>query len=127
MQAIPKSVQINRHIAGNQVVGIGAPAAVPMPAIPGEHFNAVLDAYFTNNYTVTIGDQVVRTDARANVHPGDLAIVWPKRRGPALLRKLAKRSPFRDYYFATAAGDTIAVPIAKVVAIHRVVDQTIAA
>ena len=29
--------------------------------------------------------------------------------------------PFRDYYFATAAGDVVAVPVNKVVAIHKVV------
>ncbi len=55
-------------------------------------------------------------------------MVWPKKRGPRLARKLARYEMDNAFYFAMLdTGALVSVPQNRVVAIHRVVDQAIAA
>ncbi len=75
-QAIAESVQINRHVAGDPMIGDALPSPTVRPAIPGEHPNAVLDAYFADDYTVAVAGRVVRADPCGKSYPGDQVVVW---------------------------------------------------
>ncbi len=81
-----------------------------------------LDSFFTNNapYLVHLYGRQVVADPRDKGEPGDDVVVWPKRRGPMVLRRLARCEPFSKYWFATEDG-VVAVPVNRVAAIHKVV------
>ncbi len=81
-----------------------------------------MDSFFTNNapYLVHLDGRQVVADPRDKGEPGDDVVVWPKRRGPMVLRRLARCEPYGTYYFATEDG-VVAVPVNRVVAIHKVV------
>ena len=54
--------------------------------------------------------------------PGDLVVVWCKKRGPVVTRRLARRAPFNTYHFCDLkTGDVFELPCNKVSAIHAVV------
>ncbi len=54
--------------------------------------------------------------------PGDLVVVWRKKRGPVVTRRLARRAPFNTYHFCDlTTGAVIELPCNKVSAIHAVV------
>ena len=83
-----------------------------------------LDSFFdTTPYLVTIGNRQVMADPRDKGEPGDMVIVWPKKRAPMVLRRLARCEPYGDFYFATMAEQVVKVPCSKVTAIHRVVEH----
>ena len=91
----------------------------------------MLDTVFGNNspYTLVIDGQQVFADPRRKGEPGDIVVIWPKKRGPRLARKLAchELDGRLCYLFMLDSGTIVAVPYHRVVAIHRVVDQAIAA
>ncbi len=80
-----------------------------------------LDDFFTNNapYLVHLDGRQICADPRDKGEPGDTVVVWLKRRGPTVLRRLARCEPFNNFWFATDDG-TVAVPCNKVSAIHKV-------
>ena len=86
-----------------------------------------LDLHFPGNvpYAVTVDGQQVLADPREKGEPGDIVVVWPKRRGPRLARKLARHEIDDSLYFFAMldSGALVSVPHNKVTALHRVVDQ----
>ena len=102
-QLTPNSVQFNRC---TQVTG------------------DTLDLHFPGNapYALIVDGRQVLADPRQKGEPGDIVVVWPKKRGPRLARKLARYEMDNAFYFAmldTAA--LVSVPHNKVTAIHKVV------
>ena len=53
-----------------------------------------------------------------------LVVVWRKKRGPVLTRRLARRAPFNTYHFRDLkTGDVFELPCNKVSAIHAVAER----
>ncbi len=58
----------------------------------------------------------------AEASDGDIVVVWCKKRGPLVTRRLARRSPFRTYHFRDLdSGRVFEMPCSKVAAIHSVI------
>ncbi len=98
-----------------------------IPTVTGD----MLDTVFPGNapYALVIDGQQIFADPRRKGEPGDLVVVWPKKRNPRLARKLAcHETDGRLYYLLMLDNSAlVSVPHNRVVAIHRVVDQAIAA
>ena len=74
-------------------------------------------------YELSVDGQQVRADPRDKGEPGDVVVVWPKKRGPRVARRLARSAPYDNFYFMTlGTEEVVAVPCNKVSAIHKVVD-----
>ncbi len=86
-----------------------------------------LDTFFeTTPYLVTIGNRWLMADPSDKGEPGDTVIVWPRKRAPMVLRRLARYETYEvqdTFYFATAGEQVVAVPCNKVTAVHRVIVQ----
>ena len=83
-----------------------------------------LDAFFPNNapYLVHLDGQQICADPRDKGEPGDIVVVWPRKRGPRLARKLARHADGNSYWFADLADDQVVeIPNNKVTAVHKVV------
>ena len=84
-------------------------------------------------YTLRLNGYEVLVDARDKGKPGDIVVLWPKKKGPVVTRRLARVAPYPGdadrpdpradrYYFADLAeGYTFNVALNKVAAIHKVV------
>ena len=92
---------------------------------------------------VTAGHYVLRANARAVLvdpankgKPGDLVVLWPKRKAPAIVRRLARTTPYageavgpagpallsdRFYFADPETGHTYDMAFKKVAAIHKVI------
>ncbi len=81
-----------------------------------------LDTFFTNNapYLVHLDGKQICADPCDKGEPGDTVVVWPKKRGPLVLRRLARNTLDQLYYFADG-DEVVSVPANKVAAIHKVV------
>ncbi len=85
---------------------------------------SVLDQHFASAepYLVRVDGRHVYADPRDKGDLGDLVLVWPKRRSPRLLRRLARCQPFDKYFFASLeTGETIAVPSNRIRMIHKII------
>ncbi len=72
-------------------------------------------------YALQTATERLVVDPSQKGEPGDLVVVWPKKRGPVLTRRLARRSPFNTYHFCDlGTGDVFELPCNKVSAIHAV-------
>ncbi len=83
-----------------------------------------LDLYFPGNapYALILDGQQILADPRDKGEPGDIVVVWPKKRGPRLARKLARYEMDNAFYFAMLdTGALVSVPHNKVTALHKVV------
>ncbi len=89
-------------------------------------FNATGEAREDGHcYVLQAATERLVVDPRQKGQPGDLVVVWPKKRGPVFTRRLARRSPFNTYHFCDLdAGDVFELPCNKVSAIHAVVGGT---
>ncbi len=59
--------------------------------------------------------------------PGDIIVVWLKKRGPRVARRLARCAPYDTFHFMTlGTEEVVVVPCNKVSAIHKVVGDEIA-
>jgi len=84
-------------------------------------------------YTLRLDDREVLVDAGNKGAPGDTVILWPKKKCPVAVRRLARVCPYPGesdgpavlsdrYYFADLeTGDMFDLPISKTAAIHKVV------
>ena len=69
----------------------------------------------------TAGERLV-VDPRQKGDPGDIVVVWRKKRGPLVTRRLARCSPYRAYHFRDLdSGRVFELPCNKVAAIHSVI------
>ncbi len=84
----------------------------------------MLDSVFAGNapYALILDGRQVLADPRDKGEPGDIVVVWPKKRGPRLARKLARYEMDNAFYFAMLdTGALVSVPHNKVTALHKVV------
>ncbi len=73
-------------------------------------------------YVLQTGSDRLVVDPRQKGDPGDVVVVWRKKRGPLVTRRLARRSPFRTYHSRDLdSGRVFDLPCNKVAAIHSVV------
>ena len=73
-------------------------------------------------YHLMINGSPIGADPQDKGSPGDLVIVWLKRRGPRLVRRLARNAPYDSYHFrALDTERVIEVRSNKVMAINKVV------
>ncbi len=85
-------------------------------------------------YTLRVDDHEVLVDPTDKGKPGDIVVLWPKKKAPVVCRRLARVAPFPGdadgpaplsdrYYFADLrTGHMFDVPLNKTAAIHKVVD-----
>ena len=83
-------------------------------------------------YTLQLDDNQVLVDPTNKGKPGDVVVLWPKRKAPVVTRKLARiepcagdadrPAPMADrYYFADLeTGALFDIALNKVAAIHKV-------
>ena len=86
-----------------------------------EHLSAFFEG--TAPYELSVDGQQVRADPHDKGEPGDIIVVWLKKRGPRVARRLARCAPYDTFHFMTlGTEEVVAVPCNKVSAIHKVVD-----
>ncbi len=85
-------------------------------------FNAADEAQEGGHcYALQTATERLVVDPRQKGQPGGLVVVWRKKRGPLVTRRLARRSPFNTYHFSDlGTGDVFELPCNKVSAIHAV-------
>ncbi len=87
-------------------------------------------------YTLRLNGHEVLVDAGNMGKPGDTVVLWPKKKCPVIVRRLAHMSPYpgeavgpagvamlsdRFYYAVPGTGSMYDVAFKKVAAIHKVV------
>ena len=84
-------------------------------------------------YTLQLNGHEVLVNAGDKGKPGDTVVLWPKRKCPVIVRRLARYNAYPGeaagpaplsarYYFAElGTGQMFDVPISKTAAIHKVV------
>ena len=84
--------------------------------------NVIPETAGTPFYTLRVNGHDLIVDGSKRGQPGDV-VVWPVKGGPLIARRLARCSPYRDYFFQTLAERrTLTVPCNKVRLIHAVID-----
>ena len=95
---------------------LGAPAA----AAAYISFSGADDAP-GRHYTLQAGGRRLVVDPRKKGEPGDIVVVWPRKKGPVVARRLARCAPYNTFHFrALDTAHTFELPCNKVVAIHKV-------
>ncbi len=75
-------------------------------------------------YVLQTATERLVVDPRQKGEPGDLVVVWRKKRGPVVTRRLARRAPFNTYHFCDLkTGDVFELPCNNVSAIHAVAER----
>ena len=99
---------------------------VPVPVLAIEDIVAGV-------YTLRTNGREVLVDPANKGKPGDLVVLWPKRKPPAIVRRLARCVSYpgerhepapasqRYYFVDPATGHMIDLPLNKTAAIHKVV------
>ena len=84
-----------------------------------------LDQFFVNNapYLVHIDGKQVCVDPRDKGEPGDTVVVWPKKRGPVMLRRLARCKPYDRNGTTLCTTCTIPVVLAVIMALNCHIDK----
>ena len=73
-------------------------------------------------YALQTATERLVVDPSQKGEPGDLVIVWRRKHGPMVARRLARCQPYRCFYFGDrTTGSTFELPCNKVSAIHAVV------
>ena len=73
-------------------------------------------------YVLQTGSDRLVVDPRQKGDPGDVVVVWRKKRGPLVTRRLARCLPYSTYHFRDLdSGSVFELPCSKVAAIHGVV------
>ncbi len=87
-------------------------------------------------YTLRLNGHEVLVDAGNKGKPGDVVVLWPKKKCPVIVRRLARTSPYpgeavgpagvamlsdRFYYAVPGTGSMFDVAFKKVAAVHKVV------
>ncbi len=78
-------------------------------------------------YVLQMGSDRAVVDPRKKGEPGDIVVVWPRKKGPIVTRRLARCAPYNTFHFRSLdTGCTFEVPCNKVSAIHAVVGHKLA-
>ena len=73
-------------------------------------------------YVLQTGSARLVVDPCQKGDPGDVVVVWRKKRGPMVTRRLARCLPYSTYHFRDLdSGRVFELPCNKVAAIHGVV------
>ena len=73
-------------------------------------------------YVLQTATERLVVDPRQKGQPGDLVVVWPKKRGPVFARRLARCAPYDTFHFRSLDTDcTFELSCNKVSAIHAVI------
>ena len=75
-------------------------------------------------YTLQMDGHQVVVDPSKKGEPGDLVVLWPRKKGPMVARRLARCSPYKTFHFRSLnTGGVFELPCNKVSAIHAVVGR----
>ena len=70
-------------------------------------------------YTLQLGDTRLVVDPSKKGEPGDIVVVWPRKKGPMVARRLARCAPYDTFHFRELdTGDVFELRCNKVSAIH---------
>ena len=70
-------------------------------------------------YTLQLGDTRLLVDPSKKGEPGDIVVVWPRKQGPMVARRLARCAPYDTFHFrALGTGVVFELRCNKVCAIH---------
>ncbi len=73
-------------------------------------------------YTLQVGGHHLVVDPSKKGEPGDIVVVWPRKKGPMLARRLARCAPYDTFHFrALDTGDVFEQRCNEVVCIHALV------
>ncbi len=73
-------------------------------------------------YALQTATEHLVVDPRQKGDPGDVVVVWRKKRGPLVTQRLARCAPYSTYHFRDLdSGRVFELPCNKVAAIHGVV------
>ena len=74
-------------------------------------------------YTLQLGDTRLAVDPSKKGEPGDIVVVWPRKKGPMVALRLARCAPYSAFHFrALGTGAVFELRCSKVSAIHAVVN-----
>ena len=75
-------------------------------------------------YELRAGDTYLIVNPRRKGEPGDIVVVWPRKRGPMLARRLARCAPYDTFHFRSLSrGNVFELPCNKVCAIHALAGE----
>jgi hypothetical protein len=101
-----------------------------LPVLPGQSgldaLNAPQHALTRPNgcYTLQVGDIRLVVDPSKKGEPGDIVVVWDRKKGPMVVRRLARCTPYNTFHFrALDTGCVFELPCNKVSTIHAVIGQ----
>ena len=70
-------------------------------------------------YALQVGDLHLVVDPSKKGEPGDIVVVWPRKKGPMVARRLARCAPYDTFHFRSlSTGDVFEMRCNKVCAIH---------
>ena len=70
-------------------------------------------------YTLQVGDFHLVVDPSKKGEPGDIVVVWPRKKGPMVVRRLARCAPYDTFYFRSlGTAEVFEMRCNKVCAIH---------
>ena len=102
------------------------------PSSPPPVAVIAVDDVVARRYTIRVNGHEVLVDPTNKGKPGDTVVLWPKKKCPVIVRRLARVCPYPGeaagpapmsdrYYFADiGSGAMFDVPISKTAAIHKV-------
>ena len=65
--------------------------------------NIIPETVGTPFYTLRVNGHDLVVDGSKKGQPGDVVVVWPVKGGPLVARRLARCSPYNQYFFQTLA------------------------
>ena len=75
-------------------------------------------------YTLQMGGIRLVVDPSKKGEPGDIVVVWPRKKGPMVARRLARCAPYDTFHFrALATGNVFELRCNKVCAIHALAGE----
>ena len=96
-----------------------APATYPLAG------TVLVDDGVDRRYVLQTGAERIMVDPSKKGEPGDLVVVWRKKHGPMVARRLARCEPYNTFHFRDlGTGRVFELPCNKVAAIHVVVYGT---
>ena len=99
---------------------------LPTLGVPIPHLDATKALHHAlprpnGTYTLQVGGHHLVVDPSKKGQPGDIVVVWPRKKGPMVARRLARCAPYNTFHFrALDTGDVFELPCNKVSAVHAV-------
>ncbi len=75
-------------------------------------------------YTLQLCDTRLVVDPSKKGEPGDIVVVWPRKKGPIVARRLARCAPYDTFHFRSlATGNVFELRCNKICAIHALAGE----